>query len=209
MKLIDISWPISPTMTQYKTKQEVALTPTKNMAEHGARESLITLGSHSGTHIDAPSHFLAGGATIEHVSVDTLMGPCFVVDCTNVTSKIQISDFSLKIPVNTKRLLFKTANSLLAPDAPFNPDFIYLDGQAAAWLVEHGVQLVGIDYLGIERAQPDRCTHTTLLGANIVILEGLRLADVTEGSYDLQCLPLRIPGLDAAPARAMLRPLNP
>lgn len=206
MSFIDISWPLSPAMTQYKTKKEVQITATKTMQENAARETLITLGSHTGTHIDAPAHFIADGCSIDQLPLELFIGPCVVVDCTHVREKITLQDCMDLVPSTAERVLFKTQNSFRAADDPFNPEFIYLDGDAARFLAKKSCKLVGIDYLGIERNQPDRATHIALLQARIAVLEGLRLAHVEPGTYTLWALPLLIPGLDAAPARAILGP---
>lgn len=204
MKYIDISWPISPNMTAYKDKQIVHIVPTKLFDRDGAREAMITLGSHTGTHVDAPSHFLQQGAGINHVALASLIGRCTVLDCRSVQECITVADLAHHAVKKDMIILFKTRNSALAHDAPFNPNFIYLAADAARYLVEKQVKAVGIDYLGIERNQPDRATHTTLLKADIPIIEGLRLAHAHAQEYTLYCLPLALAGGDGAPARAVL-----
>ena len=204
MTIYDISWPISPYMTAYKDKKTVTFNWTKEFEQDHVRESIITLSSHSGTHIDAPAHFLREGAPINHVSITTFSGPCTIFDMTHVHEAISHNDLA-SLPINKETIiLFKTKNSSLEPTAPFNPQFVYLDASGAAYLAEKQIQAVGIDYLGIERNQPNHETHTTLMNNNIAIIEGLRLDHVTPGSYFLWCTPLAIVGLEAAPARAVL-----
>lgn len=203
MKIIDISWPISPDMTTYKNNGGVSFTPTKTFEPDGVREHVITMGTHTGTHIDASAHFLAAGTTIDRIPLDALVGPCKVLDLSHVTERIQESDLHEFDIEEDDFILFKTRNSTYKPTDPFT-DFVYLDASAAAYLVEIGVQLVGIDYLGIERNQPNHQTHTLLMHANITIVEGLRLARVTTGAYFFVCLPLAVVGLEASPARAIL-----
>jgi arylformamidase len=203
-KIIDISWPLSAQTTAYKDKKVIQFHATKTFAADKARETLLTLGSHSGTHVDAPSHFLEQGSTLDAYRLEQLVGPCLVVDVTHVQEKIT-KDYIQHIGIKAGyRVLFKTRNSLLDATAPFDPQFVYLDASAAEFLVTLGIVAVGIDYLGIERNQPERHTHLAFLRNNIPIIEGLRLAHVQTGEYFLSCLPLACVGLDGAPARAVL-----
>lgn len=204
MKLYDISWPISPAMTAYKDKKIVQFDRVKTFENDAVRESVITLGSHSGTHVDAPSHFMQDGQTIEHVDLRMLIGDCTVLDLVSVgggISREHLEDTDIQAG---DIVLLKTKNSAISPTAPFNPNFIYLAESGANYLVECNVRAVGIDYLGIERGQPAHETHVQLFNAGIAIIEGLRLADVAAGKYFLCCLPLNVQGLEAAPARAIL-----
>lgn len=206
MNYIDISWPISADMTAYKDRSVVRITPTKNFEHDAVRESLITVGSHTGTHIDAPAHFIVDGTTTESVPLCATVGPCVVIDMTHCTQSITHTDL---IAVTGclqpgSRILFKTRNSLHTSTDPFDAAFVYLDRQAAEYLAELNLQAVGIDYLGIERNQKGHDTHIALLSAGVVIIEGLRLEHVTAGNYFLYCLPLALIGSDGAPARAIL-----
>lgn len=204
MKVYDISWPIMPTMTAYKNKQVVAIESTKSFAEHGVRESIISLGSHTGTHIDAPAHFIADGMTVDQMGALAAVGPAHVIDMMHVNGAIT-ADTLANIQFEPQQIvLFKTKNSLKEVCDPFDPEFVYIDATAAQTLVTAGVRAVGIDYLGIERNQPDHATHTLLMQAGCTIIEGLRLRDVPVGTYFLCCLPLALIGCDGAPARALL-----
>jgi arylformamidase len=204
MKVYDISWPITPTMTAYKNKQVVDIKETKNFAEHNVRESIITLGSHTGTHIDAPSHFVADGMSIDQIGALAAVGPAQVIDMMHVEGAIT-ADMLTNIHLEPQQIvLFKTKNSLKEIDEPFDQNFVYIDASAAQALITAGVRAVGIDYLGIERNQPDHATHILLLQAGCTIIEGLRLREVPIGTYFLCCLPLAIIGCDGAPARALL-----
>jgi arylformamidase len=203
-KIIDISWPISPEMTAYKDKHEAIFTPVAEFARDHYRKSTITLSSHDGTHVDAPSHFLESGVTIDHVPLATLNGPCKVIDLVHCDEKITLTDVAACDINAGDIILFKTKNSLLSPNAPFNPNFIFIDHQAARFLADKKIKAIGVDYLGIERQQPGHETHDAFLSNNIGVIEGLRLADVCAGSYFLCCLPLNVQGLDGAPARAVL-----
>jgi len=193
-------------MTAYKDRSVLSIVPTKNFQDNGVRESLITMSSHTGTHIDAPAHFLAEGATSEHITFDATIGPCTVLDMTHCEQVITVDDLS-KVKAHLRkgaRLLFKTRNSLRSTTDSFDSEFVYINKEAALYLAQHAVQTVGIDYLGIERDQKEHDTHITLMHANVVIVEGLRLADVMPGDYFLYCLPLALVGIDGAPARAVL-----
>jgi len=204
VKIIDISWPISPDMTTYKDRSIVSFEPSKRLEQDGARETKITLGSHSGTHVDAPAHFFERGDTVERLPLEQLVGPCVVLDLTHVDEKITREDLEQYDLDEGVIVLLKTKNSETSPIAPFDSSFIYLDESGARYLAEHQIGAVGIDYLGIERNQSDHATHKTLIRADIPIIEGLRLRGVEEGEYILFCLPLKLVGLDAAPARALL-----
>lgn len=204
MKIFDISWPITPLMTEYKDRKTVHVEAYKEFDRDGMRETMLTLHNHTGTHIDAPAHFLRDGKTSETISLEALNGPCRVLDLTHVSERITYQDLA-RFDIKTyERILLKTKNSALSDEEPFNPQFIYLGNEAALYLSEIEVACVGIDYLGIERNQPGRETHKYLLEANVIVVEGLRLGHVEPGEYQLCCLPLNIPGIDGVPARAIL-----
>lgn len=204
MVFFDISWPITNDMTTYKNKSDIAIKSTKQFEIDNVRETQLCMGSHTGTHIDAPAHFLRDGVFIDQIALDALCGACIVLDCTHITDAITVDDLHDYTIPRGARVLLKTPNSTLPSTAPFKPDFTYLRFCAAQYLVAREVRAVGIDYLGIERNQPGHETHVELLSAGIPIIEGLRLADVRPGNYELLCLPLNLRGLDAAPARAIL-----
>jgi len=204
MTILDISWPLSEQTTAYKNKKTLQFQATKQFAHDGVRETLITLSSHTGTHIDAPSHFIESGATTTDISLSALCGPCHVIDMTHVTDCIRAHHIEKSSLPQKSRILFKTRNSSHAPTDPFDTEFIYLHADAAALLVKYQTIAIGIDYLGIERNQPGHETHTTLLKNKIALIEGLRLNHITAGPYQLFCLPLALQGLDGAPARVIL-----
>lgn len=204
MKIIDISWPIGNDMTTYKDKKDVSVKRIKEFHSDNVREMQLCMGSHTGTHVDAPAHFLENGETIDFVDLDKLIGKCQVIDFTDIDEKISCNDLK-NIKIDSDILLFKTKNSFLSSVAPFDSDFIYLDSSAANYLIENfNLKSIGIDYLGVERNQPAHLTHTTFLEAGIPIIEGLRLQNVQTGNYNLICMPLLVEGADAAPARACL-----
>ncbi len=202
MNIIDISAQISEDMTVYKNKVEKKpkITTLKTIKD-GAQESRISIDSHTGTHVDAPKHIVAGGKGLEAYPLASFVGPCRVIDLSSCEGKIGLEDVKKISPKIGERLLFKTKNS---DDIGFNGQFVYVDAAAAQFLVKQRVSLIGIDSLGIERDQPGHETHAALLKANIAILEGLRLKGVKAGSYTLFAAPLAIKGIDAAPCRALL-----
>ncbi len=203
MTIIDISWPLVSGMTTYKNREDFTLYPTKVWETHQVRESRIVCSAHAGTHVDAPAHFLPEEGYVDSVPLERLCGPCVVLDVSNVTNAISKEHLE-RCTLWSSRVLLKTRNSLLASVDPFDPHFVYLDKSGASYLRDKGVITVGIDYLGIERDQPDHATHTILLSNGVALIEGLRLANVTEGKYTLMCLPLALIGAEAAPARAVL-----
>jgi arylformamidase len=206
MKIIDISWPISKATTGYKDRSIVAIDEIKNFNRDGVRETSLHVSSHSGTHIDAPSHFLREGKTIDELPLERTIGDCVVLDMTTCAERItrdclMAHDDDI---VEGGIVLLRTANSDLNPTDKFSPHFIYLEASGAIYLVEKKIKAVGIDYLGVEHSQPGHPTHENLMHGDITIIEGLRLGHVPPGAYFLVCLPLNVIGVEAAPARAIL-----
>jgi arylformamidase len=182
----------------------------KTLHKDGLNLSRLEMGSHNGTHIDAPYHFIADGAPTEALPLDALVGPAWVADCTDVTPGKGITVEKLEaLPWDGRpeRVLFKTQNSDLWKRDYFQQTrYVFLTPEAAQWLAERGVRCVGIDYLSIEKfgaKSPD--AHLALLKAGAIVIEGLDLSDAGGNrAYTLACLPLKIPGIDGAPARAVL-----
>jgi arylformamidase len=165
----------------------------------------LTLGVHSGTHVDAPYHFLADGATVDQLPLELLIGRARVVDMTAL-DRIDRADLERADLRDDIRVLFKTRMSGQLRQPAFQEDFVYLTPEAASYLAKVGIKLVGIDYLSIEKfGSKDYGAHHALLGAGVVIIEGLDLTEVEAGEYDLSCLPLRIAGADGSPARVVLK----
>jgi len=204
MHLVDISWPITEDMTTYKDRNDVTLEQYKQYERDGVRETRWSASLHTGTHVDAPAHFLKDGY-IDDYALSQLCGLAYIIDCTHVTDSITREDLEHKHIPRDVIVLLQTRNSSLHPHDDFWYHFVYLAEDAAVYLVEQGVRGVAIDYLGIERNQPDHGTHTKLLGNNTPIIEGVRLGHVNPGMYTLWCFPLRIPYAEAAPARAVLQ----
>ncbi|MBM3762986.1 MAG: cyclase family protein [Acidobacteria bacterium] len=167
----------------------------------------LHMSAHTGTHMDAPRHFVNTGAGIDQTPPDALIGPARVVEIADRVA-IRRAELEALKPKAGERLLFKTRNSTeaWACGADFDKDFVYIADEAAQYLVECGVRTVGVDYLSIGGFYHDTVeTHVTILGAGIAVIEGLDLSEVEPGEYELICLPLKIAGADGAPARAVLR----
>jgi arylformamidase len=201
VELFDVSVPIRPGMVTYPSDPDVRFERVSSI-ESGDVVNLtrIDLGAHSGTHVDAPVHFLDEGAGIESLPLDALVGPARVVDATGIHGDVG-EEALQSLPAGVERVLFKTRNSELWSQETFAEDFAKVSPAAARRLVELGVRLVGIDYLSI--GDPE--AHRTLLGAGVVAIEGLDLRSVEPGDYELICAPLKLVGSDGAPARVLLR----
>ncbi len=207
MVLLDVSLPVYPGMTLYRGNPAVTMRPFLTLKKNGANVSEVCLGSHTGTHVDAPVHFFDGRAGVDRLPLERFMGPVWVADLTKVRGGIEVPALkAARIPRGVSRVLLRTRNSRLwHPARPFRTDFVYLEPEAAGWLVDRGVVLVGTDYLSIEgfriKGAP---THRRLLGAGVPILEGLDLFKVRPGRYQLAAFPVRWRGADGAPVRAVL-----
>lgn len=202
-RIYDISTAIHEGMTVYKNKEEKRLKfeRTADFATNGARETRLHMDAHSGTHVDAPLHMLENGATIESIAISQLVRPCRVLDLTGIKDAVHAEDLRSFAPQQGDFLLFKTRNSFRDD---FDFEFVYLAADGAQYLASCGIAGVGVDALGVERAQPDHDTHKALFHAGAIIIEGLRLRDVSPGEYDMIAAPLKIVGIDAAPARVLL-----
>jgi arylformamidase len=203
MSLIDISVPIRPAMPIYDRNPGVRLERALSIPRgDAANVSLLELGVHTGTHVDAPLHFFEGGGDAAALPLEPLVGPAYVADGAAITRAVDAAALdACGIPPGAERVLLKTANGRLWEQDEFTRDFVRLDGSGARLLVERGVRLVGIDYLSIG----DEEAHRVLLDAGVVAVEGLDLREAAVGWYELICLPLNVPDSDGAPARAVLR----
>ena len=207
MRIYDISVGISPEIPVWPGDPPVVLERVKSL-ENGdeANVSRIQSGVHVGTHIDAPIHFVEGGATVDAIPLRSLLGRAYVVDLRKADVLDAATLESARIPPRTRRLLFKTRNSELwtSGESSFQRDFVAVDASGAEWLVKKGVKLVGVDYLSVAPFNDGVATHRILLEAGVVVVEGLNLARVSKGRYTLYCLPVKLMGSDGAPARAVL-----
>ncbi len=208
-RIVDISVGIHPGMLTWPSDPSVEVEPVSRVARGDpASVSQLHLGSHTGTHVDPPFHFIEDGPTVDELPLDSLMGPASVVDLTGTAGEITTSDLNaLDLDSAVERILLKTPNSKIWREASptFPGNYASLSPEAAQWLVDRGIRLVGTDFLSIERrGVPGHPTHLTLLEAGVVIVEGLNLTSVAPGNYELVCLPLKIVDGDGAPARAIL-----
>jgi arylformamidase len=208
MKIHDVTLPISAQMPVWPGDPAVVLEQVASM-DAGAHDNVSRLacGVHTGTHVDAPHHFLNDGRTVEALSLDVLVGPASLV---HLLEDVQVvtADVLEKaaIPFGTERLLLKTRNSQLweRAEREFFTGFVGISADGADWLVHHNIKLIGIDYLSIAPYQQSIPTHRILLAAGVIIVEGLDLRTITPGIYTLYCLPLKLVGSDGAPARVIL-----
>lgn len=205
MSLIDVTVPIRDGMPVYDQNPGVHLERARSIADGDTVNiSRLELGVHTGTHVDAPVHFIDGGAGTESIDPEILIGEAHVVDATGLHEDIDAAALAtLDLPAGAERLIFKTRNSELWSRDTFTRDFIRFVESGARRLVDDGVRLVAIDYLSIG----DTGAHEVLLGNGVVPLEGLDLRGVDPGPYRLYCLPLKLVGADGAPARVLLEPL--
>ena len=211
MPIYDVTVPVSNELPAWPSDPAVEITDFRTLsAGDGANVSMLNFGAHTGTHVDAPAHFIEGAGKVESLSLDALIGDATVIEVPEDVHAIEVEFVKKHYVVGTERLLFKTRNSAFwsEPEPQFHTDFTYLDLAAAEWLVEQGIKLVGIDYLSIEKyASARHETHLALLSRGVVILEGLNLSGIVAGKYELICLPLRLRSTlgDGAPARVVLR----
>lgn len=203
MKIIDISPAIEEGMLLYPGDAQFQKIPICTIERSGCNMMKIGLGTHTGSHIDAPLHFLSDGDSIDNIPLSTFIGKVQVVEIKGreITSGI----LREKVAPDAERLLFKTTNSTLTQERRFSKDYTYLTQDGAQFLARSGIKLVGIDYISIERfGTSDFSVHKTLFEARICVLEGIDLSHVRAGYYTLVALPLKLKGLDGSPVRAIL-----
>ncbi|MEP9411545.1 MAG: cyclase family protein [Candidatus Brocadia sp.] len=206
MNFYDVTLTISDTLVTWPTDPAVSIRKT-GLISHGNSCNVLELklGSHCGTHIDAPYHFEENGIKIDRIPLDYLIGNATVFEIKN-KEKIDLEDLKLLQLRNCKRVIFKTVNSTYWKLSEFKKDFVYITKEAASYLADCDVKLVGIDYLSVEKFQNKYAdTHHVLLGKGIIIIEGLDLSNVKAGDYELIALPLKIKDGDGSPARVVLK----
>ena len=205
MKVFDISVPNGPGQHVYPGDPEPRIDAVRQISRGDVCNlSLLTMGSHTGTHVDAPYHFLADGPTLGEVPLDRMVGEALVLDLRGrqAVDRAALAGGAIKAG---DIVLCLTDNSRRWERPEFQRDFTYLTEDAATFLVAAGVRAIGMDYLSIEKfGSPDFPVHRILLGAGVFVIEGLDLRAITPGRYTLVCLPLKFPTLDGAPARAIL-----
>ena len=206
--IIDITVPLTTEIPVWPGSKGIRITPTMRLEKGDSSNiSRLDCNLHTGTHVDAPRHFLQNGATVDQLPLDILVGPCVVAHLPDADAVTPSNLTDLNLPSGIERLLIRTGNSELwaAKTTEFRKDFVALTHEAAQWIVDNGINLIGVDYLSVQRYGDDNLTHHILLDADTVVLEGLNLSNVKSGFYELSCLPLKLVGTEAAPARAILR----
>jgi arylformamidase len=209
-RIYDISAPLAPELPVWPGDPTIAVTPALQVARgEGANVSRLTLGTHTGTHCDPPRHFFDAGTPADALALTTLIGPATVLDLAHSSGTVTAADLTaINLPRATTRLLLRTRSTpwWTANNGAFDPNFTGLALDGAQWLIAHGIQLVGIDTLSIERydAPPGEPVHIALLTAGVVILEGLDLSRIAAGDYTLIFLPLKLHEGDGGPGRAVL-----
>ena len=206
MKLIDVTVPLDANVPVYPGNTPFTLEPIKRIARgDSSNVSSLHLSAHSGTHVDAPFHFFDDGLGTEALPIELLFGRARVIDVRSRSigpDELSAVDFSEDI-----RVLIRTQNSKLwGTTSEFYKDYVGVTEAGATYLVEHGVKVVGVDYLSVEQyKKPGAPAHHILLGGGTIVIEGLNLRDIEPGVYEMYCLPLSIVGADGAPARVVLR----
>ena len=207
-KIYDITIPVGPLTPIWPDDPALILEPVAKSSD-GERGNItkLEIGTHSGTHVDPPAHFFDGTATVDRLDLSLLCGPAYVAEIKAIDSVGREDFTAARIPPGVRRLLLKTSNSTkkLLSNKEFTPNFVNISPEGARWVVDHGVQLIGIDYLSVEAYEYANCdTHRVLLGNRLIILEGIDLSDIEPGHYTIFCLPLKIVRGDGAPARVVL-----
>ena len=207
-RIWDVSVPVRHGGLVYPGNPPISITAVQSIAQGDtANVSRIDLGSHTGTHVDAPLHFMDGGAGVDELPLDVLVGPARLIAFGDDVMAVGEAGLRRHDLNGVTRLLIKTRNSawLASGSSEFHPDFTHVAPDGADYLVSIGVRLVGVDYLSVEQFRsPHHRTHKTLLSNGVVIVEGLVLTEPPPGDYELYCLPMLLAGIDGAPARAVL-----
>lgn len=207
MSLLDISLTLSPDLPTWPDDPEINLERISSVAEgDDANVTQLSMTVHTGTHVDAPVHFLDGAGTIEDLALDLMVGPAVVIELGTRDTITRRDLEQTAIPTSAQRILLKTQNSRFweRGELTFQKDYAALGADAARYLVEIGVEVVGVDYLSVAPFSDPVPTHQILLEAGVLIIEGLDLSRAKPGNYTLLCLPLKISAADGAPARVLL-----
>ena len=206
MKLYDATLPIHENMVTFPGDPPFKMDPYFERRKGDAFDlALLSLGTHLGTHVDPPAHYLNGGAPVDEMPLEDLIGPGVVLDLRG-RSKIDRQTLEEAPLEDHVRVLMKTDNGPHLLEKNFKKNYVYLTEDGARYLVEKKIRLIGNDYLSIERYQnPGAPVHHILLEAGIVVVEGVHLLDIPAGAYEIFCMPLKIKGADGAPARVVLR----
>ncbi len=205
-KLLDVSVPLAAGIPAYPGNPDFELQPVKRIADGASSNvSRLVMGTHTGTHVDAPKHFFDDGLGVDALPLNLLLGRARVVEITKRggIGAVELKAAGLREDI---RVLLKTSNSALWNGEGFHEDYTHLTDGGARYLVEQGVKVVGIDYLSVEQFKKAGApAHRALLSQGVVIIEGLNLSEAEPGMYEMYCLPLRVAGGDGAPARVILK----
>jgi len=207
MHIYDISLTISPELPVWPGDPSVELKQVTFIPKgDSCNISHVAMSVHTGTHVDAPYHFLNDGKTVETLPLEALVGPAYVIQIPDAVDRLTAGVLTqAEIPDDAERILFKTRNSAFwGRERTFQEGFVAITADGAEWLVERDLRLIGMDYLSVAPFGDATATHQTLLRRGIVLLEGVNLSEVRPGRYDLYCLPLKLSKSDGAPARAVL-----
>jgi len=205
-RIYDLSVPIKTGGLVYPGNPEISVELQQAVAKGAsANVSLIRFGSHTGTHADASRHFFDDGQPVDQIPLERLIGPAILIAFPDDVRSVTAENLKSRKLEGQKRVLIRTRNSALLSQQQFVPDYTFLAPDGAQYLVDIGVELVGVDYLSIEKFHSGHHkTHKTLLARSVVIVEGLNFSAPPPGQYQFICLPLRLEGCDGAPARAVL-----
>jgi arylformamidase len=204
-RIHDVTVPLVPGMLAYPGDPPFAIEPVQGLGDAPYCLSRMALTTHSGTHVDAPAHLLAGGATVDQLPLEILLGKARVVELL-ARERVERADLEALDLRDDLRVLLKTRMSGQMLKPAYQADHVYVTVDAAHYLAQAGIKLVGFDYLSVDRSgSADFPAHHALLEAGVVVVEGLDLSEVEPGEYEMACLPLRVGGGDAAPARVILR----
>ena len=206
--LIDISVSLDEDLPTWPGSPGFSTEPIERIVDGAdANVTKLICDVHTGTHIDAPRHFVSEGATVEQIPLDVLVGAATVARVPDEVGTITSAVLErLNIPDEAEKLLLHTSNSKLWDSHPgsFQHDYVALSPAAAHWVVDHGIRCLGVDYLSVQHYNDGPETHQTLLQNEVIIIEGLNLSGVSAGQYELLCMPVKLAGSDGAPARAAL-----
>ena len=206
-RLVDVSVLLAPGLATYPGNPELEIAPIKRIAAGDTtNNSRLVMGTHTGTHVDAPRHFFDGKPGVDALPLDLLIGRARVIDLpyrSGITAE-HLKSAGLREDL---RVLLRTPNSALWNSSDgFRPDYTYVTEDAAKFLVDQGVKVVGVDYLSVEQYKKTGApAHHVLLGNGVIIIEGLNLSEADAGQYEMYCLPLKLAGADGAPARVVLK----
>lgn len=206
----DISVPLDEGIVTWPGDSQFHRESVSDIATNGVQISDLRMSCHTGTHVDSPAHYIEDGATVDEMAADVMIGPCVVVEIAGV-ERVGAAELEHAGIKESERLLLKTSNSerQLLQARDFHDDYCFLTPDGAAFLAEHHIRCVGIDYLSIGGMDDGEDTHRILLSSGVWIIEGLDLWGIDAGEYELACLPLKLVGADGAPARALIRRREP